>query len=44
MSEATKAIKELVGREDWGEAKVAAVRLKYLQGIEDAIKMRMNQI
>ncbi|KIJ68454.1 hypothetical protein HYDPIDRAFT_106650 [Hydnomerulius pinastri MD-312] len=42
--EVTRAIEELVAREDWKEAKTAAVRLKYLQGIEDAIKVRMDQI
>ncbi|KAF9241385.1 hypothetical protein BU15DRAFT_44897 [Melanogaster broomeanus] len=44
ISEVTKAIKDSVGREGWVEAKVAAVRLKYLQGIEDAVKRRMNQM
>ncbi|KAF9229281.1 hypothetical protein BS17DRAFT_743172 [Gyrodon lividus] len=44
MSEVTKVIEESVAREDWAKAKAAAVRLKYLQGIEDAIRSRMNQI
>ncbi|KAF8846381.1 Co-chaperone Hsc20 [Paxillus ammoniavirescens] len=43
-SEVTKAIEVLVAREDWEAAKAAAVRLKYLQGVEDAVKLRMDQI
>jgi molecular chaperone HscB len=44
VSELTKAIEVLVAREDWEAAKAAAVRLKYLQGVEDAVKLRMDQI
>ncbi|TFY55578.1 hypothetical protein EVJ58_g8156 [Rhodofomes roseus] len=36
VEETMQEITELVGRKDWPAAKVAAIKLKYLQGIENA--------
>ncbi|EGO02234.1 hypothetical protein SERLA73DRAFT_178082 [Serpula lacrymans var. lacrymans S7.3] len=42
VQEAINNIKELVQHKRWTEVKTAAVRLKYLQGIRDAIKHRLD--
>ncbi|KAL4070933.1 hypothetical protein J3A83DRAFT_4093958 [Scleroderma citrinum] len=41
ISELAGSIEEWVGRQDWRETKSAAVRLKYLEGIQDAINRRL---
>lgn len=38
MEEACKIIEKYVGEENWEEAKKATVRLKYLEGIQRAVK------
>ncbi|KAG6336575.1 hypothetical protein ID866_2513 [Astraeus odoratus] len=44
ISRVARTIEDLVDREDWTETKNAAVRLKYLEGIEDAIRRRIEDI
>jgi molecular chaperone HscB len=39
-----RQIEELVGRKDWESVKRVAIRLKYLQGIEMAIKNRSQNL
>ena len=36
IEETLEEIEQLAGLKDWGELRVAAVKLKYLQGIESA--------
>ncbi|KAH9937696.1 uncharacterized protein B0H18DRAFT_1206488 [Fomitopsis serialis] len=36
LEETMQEVTELIGRKDWPAAKVAAIKLKYLQGIENA--------
>ncbi|KAH7883583.1 hypothetical protein F5I97DRAFT_1894072 [Phlebopus sp. FC_14] len=44
IREVREAIEILVATEDWTAASAAAVRLKYLQGIEDAIKQELDYL
>ncbi|KIM66199.1 hypothetical protein SCLCIDRAFT_357298 [Scleroderma citrinum Foug A] len=41
ISEVARTIEELVAREDWPQTRRAAVRLKYLDTIDDSIKRRL---
>ncbi|KAI6136637.1 hypothetical protein F5141DRAFT_1075797 [Pisolithus sp. B1] len=44
MSQLIKTIEGLVAKGDWRETKSAAVRLKYLDGIEQAIRRRLEDM
>ncbi|EIW86709.1 hypothetical protein CONPUDRAFT_161390 [Coniophora puteana RWD-64-598 SS2] len=43
IQETGKVIEDLVQKQAWDALHTAAVRLKYLQGIEDAVKQRLDQ-
>ncbi|KAH7930974.1 Co-chaperone Hsc20 [Leucogyrophana mollusca] len=44
VQDTMETIKGLIASKDWKEVKTAAVRLKYLQGIQDAIKQRVDNM
>ncbi|KAG1801625.1 uncharacterized protein HD556DRAFT_1338806 [Suillus plorans] len=44
ISEVVSAITKFVAQKNWQETKVAAVRLKYLNGIADALKQRLDNM
>jgi molecular chaperone HscB len=44
IREVQSKIEKLVAEKNWDEAKAVAVRLKYLQGIADAIKQRLDHL
>lgn len=44
ISQLVKMIEGLVAKDDWRETKSAAVRLKYLDGIDQAIRRRLENM
>lgn len=44
IREVQSKIEKLVAEKNWDEAKAVAVRLKYMQGIADAIKQRLDHL
>lgn len=38
MDEIVARLEELIGREDWDAAKTETIRLKYLEGIDAAVR------
>jgi molecular chaperone HscB len=42
IKEVINDLEGLVGNKDWERVKVAAVRLKYLQGLQKAVKERRS--
>jgi len=42
IKEIINDLEDLVGNKDWERVKVAAVRLKYLQGFQKAVKERRS--
>jgi molecular chaperone HscB len=44
IREVVSALTKSVAEKDWKETKVVSVRLKYLNGIADAIKQRLDNM
>lgn len=44
ISEVVSAVTKFVAQKNWQETKIAAVRLKYLNGITDALKQRLDNM
>lgn len=44
ISEVVSSVTKAVAEKDWEVTRVAAVRLKYLNGIADAVKKRLDNM